>query len=78
MDIGDWSVCDHVCGGGTMFKFSCVKPVGGYKCERHLKLKKSCNTKPCAAGENPAKIDNGEDWLSKQPTLTLPMKLDSR
>jgi len=61
-----------------MFKFKCVKPVGGFKCERQVKLKKSCNTKPCGPNDNPNKIDNGEEWMSKQPTLTLPMRLDSR
>lgn len=77
MDIGDWSVCDHVCGGGLQKKLTgCTPPVGGFKCERKL-LKRSCNTAPCKKGENPAKLED-DDWKYKQPTITLPIKLDSR
>lgn len=80
-DLGDWSVCDHVCGGGSQTKEKpCVPPVGGFKCERNIKLKKACNTQPCKAGENPGKIPVPEDeeWKTKQPTITLPIKLDTR
>lgn len=55
----------------------CVPPVGGFKCERNVKLKKSCNTQPCKKGQDP-KVDPAEEWKSKQPTITLPIKLDSK
>lgn len=79
VDIGDWSVCDHVCGGGLQSKIKgCVPPIGGFKCERQV-LKKACNTQPCKKGENPKKIEiNDEEWKSKQPSITLPIKLESR
>lgn len=80
IDVGDWSVCDHVCGGGVQLKLKgCVHPVGGFKCEKNIKLSKACNTQPCKAGENAGKLDiPDEEWKTKQPTITLPIKLESR
>jgi len=81
VDIGDWSVCDHVCGGGVQLKLKgCVPPVGGFKCERQVKLKKACNTQPCKPGENPGQVADleAEAWKSKQPMVTLPIRLETR
>jgi len=42
-------------------------------------LSKACNTQPCKAGENAGKLDiPDEEWKTKQPTITLPIKLESR
>lgn len=78
-DIGDWSVCDHVCGGGLSTKITeCVQPVGGYKCNRKI-LKKACNTKPCKKGENDGLISDPLQLLKeKGPSITLPMRLTTR
>jgi len=82
VDIGDWSVCDHVCGGGMQIKYKsgCIPPFGGHQCKKKpVKLKKACNTQPCKAGENGSKRDvPDEEWKFKQPTITLPIGLDSR
>lgn len=82
IDIGDWSVCDRVCGGGMQIgsKNPCINPIGGFKCTKPpIKLKRACNTQPCKAGENGAKIDvPSQEWKFKQPTITLPVSLDSR
>jgi len=44
-----------------------------------MKLKRACNTQPCSPGENPNKLDVADDsWKEKQPTLTLPVQLESR
>lgn len=81
IDIGDWSVCDHVCGGGQQHKYKgCKPPLAGFKCNKKpITLKRSCNTQPCQPGENPNKLDVGDDsWKTKQPSITLPVRLDSR
>lgn len=59
VDIGDWSVCDHVCGGGNMFKYKgCKPPLAGHKCtKKPLKLKKACNTTPCGPGQTNTKVE---------------------
>lgn len=79
VDIGDWSVCDHVCGGGLQTKLKgCTPPVGGFKCERHV-LKRSCNTQPCKKGQSSKNPEaEADEWKKKQPTITLPIKLESR
>lgn len=61
-------------------KNPCVNPMGGYKCtKKPIKLKRSCNTQPCKPGQNGNKIDlPNEEWKFKQPTITLPVSLDSR
>lgn len=81
-DLGDWGVCDHVCGGGIAVKYKsgCTPAVGGYECKRPpVKLKKACNTQPCKEGDNKGKLNvPDEEWKFKQPTITLPTSLDSR
>jgi len=70
-----------VCGGGVQTKMKgCTPPVGGFKCERNIKLKKACNTQPCKSGENSGKLDSPADeaWKTKQPTITLPIRLETR
>jgi len=64
-DLGDWSVCDHVCGGGSMVKYKgCKPPLAGAKCHKPpIKLTKACNTSPCKPGQKNEKIDvPNEDW----------------
>jgi hypothetical protein len=63
VDIGDWSICDHVCGGGQQFKYKgCKPPLAGHKCNKKpIKLKKACNTQPCKPGENGGKVDVPDD-----------------
>jgi hypothetical protein len=82
IDIGDWSVCDHVCGGGMAVKYKggCKAPFGGFKCTKTpIKMKKACNTQPCKAGQNGGKLNVADEaWKFKQPTITLPVTLDSR
>lgn len=75
-DIGDWSICSKVCGGGFQMKSGCTKPIGGFKCtKKPVKLKKSCNTQPCKEGQG---SDPNNAWKFKQPTITLPVQLESR
>lgn len=82
IDVGDWSVCDHVCGGGMSMKMKnpCIPAVGGYQCHKKpIKLKKSCNTQPCKPGEDGGKLDiPDQEWKFRQPTITLPITLESR
>lgn len=81
VDIGDWTVCDHVCGGGTQTKYKgCKPPQGGHQCSKKpAKLQRACNTQPCKSGENSGKLNlPDEEWKFKQPTITLPVGLDSR
>jgi len=58
----------------------CKEPIGGYKCDKpFLTLKKACNTRPCKKGEkseNPKAKE--EAWKFKQPSLVLPIQLESR
>lgn len=66
VDLGDWSVCDHVCGGGTQHKWrsmGCKFPVAGHRChpKAPMKISKSCNTSPCQPLENHDKIDQMDD-----------------
>lgn len=64
-DLGDWSVCDHVCGGGDMVKWKgCKPPLAGHKCTKPpIKLTKKCNNNPCKPGQKNDKIDvPDDDW----------------
>lgn len=63
IDIGDWSVCDHVCGGGNQHKYKgCKPPVSGFKCHKKpVKLTRACNTQPCSPGQNKNKIETPDD-----------------
>lgn len=74
-------MCDHVCGGGEQVKYKgCKPPLAGHKCKtKPMKLKKACNTQPCKKGDSKDKIDiPDESWKFMQPTITLPVQLESR
>jgi len=65
VDLGDWSICDHVCGGGNQVKWrGCKVPVSGHKCKkRPMKLARACNTQPCDKGQEESKIPvMDESW----------------
>lgn len=83
-DLGDWSICDHVCGGGSQVKWKGCKPpipIGPrHSCKKKpVKLVRMCNTKPCDKGQTESKIAVMDDsWKALQPTMTLPAHLDAR
>lgn len=84
VDLGDWSVCDHVCGGGSQHKWhtmGCKFPVAGHKCHPRppVKVSRACNSNPCGPNENQGPIEQLDDaWKYAQPTITLPPRLDAR
>jgi hypothetical protein len=67
-DLGDWGICDHVCGGGNQVKWKGCKPpmpVGPrHACKKApVKLSRACNTKPCQKGQSESKIPvMDESW----------------
>jgi len=83
-DLGDWSICDHVCGGGDQVKWRGCKPpmpIGPrHQCtKKPVKLVKACNTQPCDKGQTETKIPVMDmSWKAMQPTITLPAHLDAR
>jgi len=83
-DLGDWAICDHVCGGGSQVKWRGCKPpmpIGvRHTCKKKpVKLQRACNTQPCKKGENESKIPVMDmSWKALQPTITLPAHLDAR
>lgn len=81
-DLGDWSICNQVCGGGMQvkYKYGCKPPMAGYQCKKKpLKLKRLCNSRPCKPGESSEKQNlPDEAWKFKQPTITLPVTIDSK
>jgi len=89
VDLGDWSVCDHVCGGGLQHKWrkiGCKPPMIGHACNSNntlpKKLTRACNNDVCSENQNKENVDinqNQDDsWKYAQPTITLPPKLDAR
>jgi len=80
-DLGDWSICDRVCGGGYQAKWrGCKPPVFGHKCSKKpMKMKRGCNTIPCLPGQSTGTIPVVDDsWKYLQPSITLPIKLEAR
>jgi hypothetical protein len=83
-DLGDWTICDHVCGGGNQVKWKGCKPpmpIGPrHSCNKKpMKLNRRCNTQPCDKGQSESKIPvMDESWRALQPTITLPAHLDAR
>lgn len=80
-DLGDWSICDKVCDGGSQSKWrGCKPPAFGHKCfKKPMKLKRGCNTHPCLPGQVNTNIPVQDDsWKYKQPSITLPVKLEAR